>query len=102
MGGGAGVWAFWFLFLLPPFNVWILPPLHCSAPHPWARPLGFPVREGVTKGKEVGEAQEADGLLPSKSKGRAGQVDTQAWRPTLYMEWPRGGRWELGHEGPES
>lgn len=47
-----------FCSLLPPFIVWILPPLPCSAPRPRARPLGFPVREGVTEGKGVGEAQE--------------------------------------------
>lgn len=84
----AGGQAFSFPLLLPSFSVLIPPPLPCSAPHPFASgPLGSPVREGVTKVKGVGEAQEANDCLSSQSQGRAGKMDMQPWRPKEDKLW---------------
>lgn len=71
--GWAGVWACCFHSLLPLFSVLTLLPLPYPALYPWTRPLGFPVREGVTLGRGVREAQEATGHFPLRVKAGLGR-----------------------------
>lgn len=82
----AGGQAFLFPLLLPSFQR-----LDSSSISLFSSPP-FCIREGVTKVKGVGEAQEANDCLSPQSQGRAGKMDMQPWRPKEDKLWAPSGR----------